>query len=218
MKITKFTQSCALIESQGKKILIDPGNLELTEETIEKWKEPDFVFVTHKHGDHFNEEAFNKIKKDSTRIFSTQEVANARKDTTFEIVKENDIVDIKIGKVNAVKAVHGYMPFLKGGGEINENVGYVLELEGKKLYFTSDSICFKDPPKCDILFVPVCNHGLVMGPFDAALFAKETEARLVIPNHFDNPRFPADLEKVKIEFDKAGLNWRLLEIGETIEE
>ena len=32
MKITKFPQSCLLIETKGKKILVDPGNLKYKEE------------------------------------------------------------------------------------------------------------------------------------------------------------------------------------------
>jgi L-ascorbate metabolism protein UlaG (beta-lactamase superfamily) len=218
MKITKFAQSCLMIESQRKKILIDPGNIELKNITLSQWKEPDFVFVTHRHGDHFNEEAFNKIKKDTTKIFSTQEVASTYPNTKFEILRENAIINIKIGEVRVVRAVHGYLPFLtKNNAEINENVGYIIEIEKKKLYFTSDSISFKNNYKCQVLFVPICNHGLVMGPFEAALFAKETGANLVIPIHYDNPKFPADLEKVKEEFDNAGLHWKFLEIGETIE-
>ena len=170
MKLTKFAQSCVMIETNNTKILVDPGVLS-SENEIKQMKGIDFVFVTHKHSDHFNEEIYNKIKTDTTKIYSTNEVQNNFTNTKFEILKENDILKLDFGNVTVVKAVHGYMPFLtKNNAEINENVGYIFEVEGKKIYFTSDSISFKNNYKCDILFVPVCNHGLVMGPYEAAIF------------------------------------------------
>jgi L-ascorbate metabolism protein UlaG (beta-lactamase superfamily) len=56
-----------------------------------------------------------------------------------------------------------------------------------------------------------------MGPFEAALFAKETGAKLVIPVHYDNPAYPIDLEKVREEFDKQELNYKILDTGESLE-
>lgn len=37
MKITKFPQSCLLIETKEKKILVDPGNLKYKEEYLDIW-------------------------------------------------------------------------------------------------------------------------------------------------------------------------------------
>jgi len=55
-----------------------------------------------------------------------------------------------------------------------------------------------------------------MSPWEAALFAKETDAELVIPIHYDNPSHPADFELVKKEFEAQGLNYKFLEIGESV--
>jgi len=216
MNITKFSHACVLIETKDKKILIDAGEYSPEEETT-NWIDPDFVFVTHKHGDHFAEERIQKIKKASTRFFATSETANKYPDTNFEIVKIGDTVKLDEITVGVTKAIHGFMPFLKGGNEINEGAGYVFEIEGKKIYLVGDSISFDSKTKCDVLFVPVCNHGLVMGPFEAALFAKETGATLVIPYHYDSPKFPADMEKVEEEFEKEKINYKILKAGEKIE-
>ena len=56
-----------------------------------------------------------------------------------------------------------------------------------------------------------------MGPFEAAEFAKETEATLVIPMHYDNPKFPANMEKVKEEFEKHKLKYKILDLKESVE-
>ncbi len=216
MLLTKFSQSCVLIKTQDKKILVDPGVLS-EEKEIEQMSGIDIILITHKHEDHFCEKIYEKIKKQNTVIYSSKEVSENFQNTKFEIVKEKD--EIKIGDITirVVKAVHGYIPYLtKNKIEINENIGFIVEAEGKKIYFTSDTICFKNDYKCDILFLPVCDHGLVMGPFEASLFAKGTGASIVIPCHYDNPKFPADIERVKKEFDKQELNWKFLEKMEKI--
>ena len=65
MKITKFPQSCLLIETKGKKILVDPGNLKYKEEYFDIWNNVDIILITHKHPDHCNteilENSFNKL-------------------------------------------------------------------------------------------------------------------------------------------------------------
>ncbi|MBU1977421.1 MAG: MBL fold metallo-hydrolase, partial [Nanoarchaeota archaeon] len=149
--------------------------------------------------------------------YTTQEVAEAYPELSPNIVTVGNILNLDNIKIEVVKAVHGYIPLLKGGKEVHENAGFIIDDGGNRAYQTSDTLCFKNDYRCDVLFVPVCGHGLVMSPFEAALFAKETGAKLVIPIHYDNPKFPADLEDVEEQFDEQGLNYKFLKIEETIE-
>ena len=64
MKIIKYPQSCLLVETKGKKILIDPGTLKYKEEYFDVWNNVDIILITHKHPDHCNTEILEKIKKD----------------------------------------------------------------------------------------------------------------------------------------------------------
>ena len=219
MKITRFAQSCILIETNNKKILIDPGYIQYNEFLPNnEWANIDVLLVTHKHGDHCHVDAIQEIvKSPKTKFYTTQEVADTYPELSPEVVKVDDILTFEGIKVEVVKAVHGYIPLLKGGKEINENVGYIVDDGVNRAYHTSDTISFENDYKCDVLFVPVVNHGLVLGPWDAALFAKETGAKLVIPVHYDNPKHPADFEQVKKEFEEQGLNFKFLELGESIE-
>ena len=100
---------------------------------------------------------------------------------------------------------------------VNENVGYIIDDGENRIYHTSDSISFKNNYKCDILLIPVVNHGIVMGPWEGAMFAKETGASLVIPFHYNHPRHPMDKELVEKEFNAQGLNYKFLENKESIE-
>jgi len=223
MKITRYAQSCLLIETEGKRILVDPGCLGFEESLVDsKWINIDVILITHKHGDHCEEKTLKKIiERDNAKLYSTKEVAETYPELNFDIVKEGDIIDVMSDeggvKVEVVKAVHGYIPLLKGGKEIQENVGYIVDDCKRRAYITSDTICFDNDHKCDIIFVPVSNHGLVMGAFEAALFSKETGAEIIVPVHYDNPKFPTEIDKVKEEFDKQGINLKVLGIGESIE-
>ena len=215
MKITKFPQSCLLIETKGKKILIDPGKLKYKEEYFDIWNNVDIILITHKHPDHCNTEVLKKLNKNIT-IYSTREVQNANEDLNIKIIKEKDIFQIGDINIEVVHAIHGYQPLLKGK-EINENVGFIVDDGKNRLYTTSDTICFKNDYKADILCIPVTGHGLTMSAFEAALYSKEVEAKLTIPIHMDNPAFPPDFDYIKEMFEKYEVKYKILENDETIE-
>ena len=216
MKITKFPQSCLLIETKEKKILVDPGNLKYKEEYFNIWNNVDIILITHKHPDHCNTEILEKLDKNIT-IYSTKEVSEANTTLNINIVKENDIIELENIKIEVVHAVHRYQPLLKGAKEIHENVGYIVDDGENRLYTTSDTICFRNNYKADILCIPVTGHGLTMSAFEASLYAKEVGAILTIPIHMDNPAFPPDFDYIKEMFEKYEVDYEILENDETIE-
>ncbi|MCI8290771.1 MAG: MBL fold metallo-hydrolase [Clostridia bacterium] len=215
MKITKFPQSCLLIETKDKKILIDPGELKYKEEYFDIWNSVDIILITHKHPDHCNVGVLEKINN-SIKIYSTQEVKDATK-LNINIIKENDVIELNDIKVEVVHAIHGYQPLLKGGKEIYENVGYIIDDGENRLYTTSDTICFKNDYKADILCVPVTGHGVTMSAFEAALYSKEVGAVITIPVHMDNPAFPPDFDYIDKMFNKFEVEYDILENDESIE-
>ena len=216
MKITKYPQSCLLVETKGKKILIDPGALKYKEEYFDVWNNVNIILITHKHVDHCNTEILEKINN-NIKIYSTKEVQDANKTLNINIIKENDIIELEGIKVEVVHAVHGYQPLLKGDKEVNENVGYIIDDGENRLYTTSDTICFKNDYKADILCVPVTGYGLTMSVFEAALYSKEVGATLTIPIHMDNPAFPPNFNFIEEMFNKYEVEYEKLENGESIE-
>ena len=215
MKITKYPQSCLLIETKEKKILIDPGILKYKDEYFNIWNDVDIILITHKHPDHCNTAVLEKLNK-GILIYSTKEVKEANENLSINTIKENDISKLGDITIEVVHAIHGYQPLLKGK-EINENVGYIIDDGENRLYTTSDTICFKNDYKANILCVPITGHGLTMSAFEAALYAKEVGATLTIPVHMDNPAFPPDLNYFKEMFEKYEAEYEILENDETIE-
>lgn len=216
MKIIKFPQSCLLIETNNKKILIDPGTLKYKEEYFDIWNNVDVILITHKHSDHCNTQVIEKLNK-SIRIYSTQEVQEANMNLNINVIKENDIIELDSIKIEVVHAIHGYQPLLKGSKEIHENVGYIIDDGENRLYSTSDTICFNNNYKADILCIPVTGMGLTMSAFEAALYSKEVGATLTILVHMDNPAFPPDFKFIDEMFNKYEVEYEILENDETIE-
>ena len=215
MKITKFPQSCLLVETKGRKILVDPGNLKYRDEYFDIWNSVDIVLITHKHPDHCYTDVIQKLNKNII-IYSTNEVQSSNQGLNISVVKEDDVIKLDDIRIEVVHAIHGYQPLLKGK-EVNENVGYIIDDGENRLYATSDTICFKNDYKADILCIPVTGHGLTMSAFEAALYAKEVGATLTIPIHMDNPAFPPDFEYINEMFNKYEAEYEILDNDETIE-
>lgn len=214
MKITKYPQSCLMIETKNKKILVDAGSLKYQDKFLEEWKKASLVLITHKHGDHIKSDVLENI---NIPIYSTKEVQDTYPNIKFNIVSENDILEFDDVKIEVVKAVHGYNPNLKNGGQVLENVGYIIDDREHRLYITSDTICFKNDYKADVIALPVTGYGLTMSAYEAALFSKEVGAKIVLPIHMDNEKYPTDIEYMKEKFKEFDINYKVLEIEETIE-
>lgn len=214
MRITKYPQSCLMVETNGKRILIDAGSLKYQDKFLEEWKKADIILITHKHGDHIKKDVLKDI---NIPIYSTSEVQNTYPEMNFNIVKENDTLNFDTIKIEVVKAIHGYNPNLKNGGQVFENVGYIIDDGSHRLYITSDTICFNNDYKADIVALPVTAHGLTMSSYEASLFSKELGANLVLPIHMDNEKYPTNIEEMKENFAKFDINYKVLAIGETIE-
>lgn len=214
MKITKYPQSCLMIEINDKKILIDPGSLKYQDNFLNEWQTADIILVTHKHGDHIYA---NVLKDFSLPIYSTNEVQKSYSEIKFNIIKENEVINLDNIKIEVVKALHGYNPNLKNGGEVFENVGYIIDDGKTRLYITSDTICFNNDYKADVVALPITAHGLTMSSYEAALFTKDLEAKLVLPIHMDNEKYPTNLEYMQTNFEKFNINYKVLNIDESIE-
>ena len=214
MKLKKYPQSCFMIETNNKKILIDAGGLKYQDNFLKEWKKADFILITHKHGDHIKQDVIKELNKP---IYSTKEVQDTYPDLKINIVKEGDTLEFDDIKVEVVKAIHGYNPLLKGDKEVKENVGYIIDDGIKRFYTTSDTICFNNNYKCDVVALPITAHGLTMSSYEAALYSKELGAKLVIPVHMDNDFYPTNLKYMKDNFKKFDINYKVLDIEESIE-
>lgn len=213
MKITKYPQSCLMVETKDKKILVDPGALKYQDDFLENWREADIILITHRHSDHIKKDILANI---NIPIYSTKEVQDAYPEINFNIIKDGDIINLEGIKIEVVKAVHGYNPRLKNGGEVLENVGYIIDDNQNRLYITSDTICFNNDYKADIVAIPITAYGLTLSSYEAALWAKDMGAKLVLPIHMDNSIYPTDIPFMEKNFKEYNINYKVLDILESI--
>lgn len=222
MKITKYNQACLLVESKGIRILVDPGNIEYTDKMVdEEWIDIDIILVTHKHSDHYHEEAINKIiERDKCLLYTSNEVVDAYMLDQYIIVKEGGKFEYSNIEFEVTKAVHGFLnPMKESNNVIRENIGFIIDDGEKRLYVTSDTINFINNYKCDVLCMPFNGNGLTLGIIDGIDFIKNINPELVLPIHLQhpNPVMNPDLKQLKKSLEAENINYKILEIGETIE-
>ena len=224
MKITKYPQSCVLIETKGKRILIDPGKFvyEQTDIKPEDFKDINILLLTHRHSDHCLPEAIKIIKENNPNmvILGNSEVKDVlnKEEIEIETVKVGDIKEFDNIKIEVVKAIHGICPVNKNpDGVPKENNGFIIDDDEIRAYHCGDTIAFYPDFNVDILFVPICGHGVVMEPDIAVDFCGLFESKLVVPMHYDSPNHPKGTEKFEEKIKNTNLNYKILKNNESIE-
>ncbi len=211
MKVLKFPQSCILIETKGKKVLVDPSEVKYEERFLDTWKQADAILVTHRHSDHIYADILKNL---NIPIYSTQEVLNFYPSLKINLIKENDIFQIGQVKIEVVKAIHG---FIAAGGEIFENVGFIIDDGETRLYITSDTIRFNNNYKADVLFADVTAFDASMSKWGAVATMKDVGAKLLIVAHQEAGKLIYGKEELESYFDSQKINYIIPEIMQSIE-
>jgi L-ascorbate metabolism protein UlaG (beta-lactamase superfamily) len=209
MKITKYPQSCILINYKEKNILIDSGNM-VDKEDIKRFKDIDILLLTHNHSDHTDPEAIKIIKP--KLILTNQETHNLLKenDIDSEILEPNQERIIDNIKIKGIKSIHGHLPSGKPAPDV---IGFLID---NVAYHPGDSLYLEDKPYADVVFVPICGT-VVMDGKESIRFVEEIKPKLTIPVHYSNEKYPTGTDKFEQEIKKTNLNYKILENKETIE-
>ncbi len=193
-KITWFGQSSfKIITAEGKTIYIDP------------WKIPadssaaDYIFITHDHYDHFSPEDIAKIRNEKTKVFCPHVCIEKIGGQVFS-VKPGDIIEEEGVKVEAVPAYNIDKDFHP---QNNLWVGYVFEIDGKKIYHAGDTDLIpemKNLKDIDIAMLPVSGT-YVMNSEEAMEAIEVINPKIVIPMHYgDVVGTDEDAKKLKEKY------------------
>lgn len=129
--------------------------------------EIDISFVTHAHGDHFNEYTSRILLEKSSCLFVMPEscLPVARKlkipDSRIVIAKPREAFEVKGIKVNPIRAIHGNANFAIYYEANLQDCGYLLEINGKTFLQPGDSYLLEDHlflKKVNVLFFSPTEH------------------------------------------------------------
>jgi len=167
------------IEGEGVIIYIDPWQLRNPPKA-------DLIMITHDHGDHCSPEDVAKLRKDDTAIV-TVEAAAKLLSGDIRIVKPGDELNVKGVSLRAVPA-YNINKYRSPGIHFHPReagyVGYLITIEGKRIYHAGDSDFIPEMKsiEADIVLLPV--SGIYVITADEALDAASAlSPMMAIPMH-----------------------------------
>ena len=151
--ITVNTQNSIRITSRLGVIYIDP--LEIPDDK----NDADYILITHDHYDHFSPEDIRKVAKSGSVLVVPEKMAAKAQEVSdavgrIETVKPAVYREISGLEFETVPAYNTLKPFHPKSAEW---VGYVLRIDGKRIYIAGDTDATKEAKavKCDIAIVPI---------------------------------------------------------------
>jgi L-ascorbate metabolism protein UlaG (beta-lactamase superfamily) len=224
MKVTYYGHATILLETATAKLLVDPYITpnELAKEVDINSIKPDYILLTHGHGDHVAD-LFTIQTNSNATVICIAEIQGWLNSKEVEKVHGMNIggaFNFDFGRVKMVNAIHSSsMPDGSYGGN---PAGYVIYADGKKIYIAGDTALTYDmklleDENLDWAFLPIGDN-YTMGVDDAVKAASFINCKNIVGVHFDTfPPIKLDHEAAKSKFTAAGLNFVLPEIGQTIE-
>lgn len=213
MRITWLGHATFLIEAASQIIYIDPV---IDPFTAARFPKANIILVSHWHPDHCTRESVEKLRSDDTLIIGTPDVA--REFLGCQAMRAGDTKTLEHARIRAMPARTTHHS--GGHGEEGFVIGFLVETEGKKLYYTADT----DPlPQMvglapDVVLIPV-GGTTTMSPSEAAKAVQAMNAKLAIPAHWGSrtgTRDDAELFKEYLE-QEPGRHAVIIEPGEMIE-
>jgi L-ascorbate metabolism protein UlaG (beta-lactamase superfamily) len=191
MKITWLGHATWLIESSEHQILIDPfltGNPSAS--CAAKDVTAQTILVSHGHSDHLGDAA-EIANRCGAMLVSNFEIATwfAEKHHVKNTLGMNLGGQAKMpwGKVKMTVAWHSSL--LPDGTNGGNPGGFVLELDGKRIYYAGDTALFSDMSligrgHLDVAILPIGDL-FTMGPDDCVEATKYLNPKFVLPTHYN---------------------------------
>lgn len=224
MEITYYGHSCFKINCKETGLLFDPfitPNELAKDINIDNIK-TDFILISHGHEDHLAD-AERIAKQNNAKIISNFEIVSwfGKKGIEGHPMNHGGKWKFNFGTVKFVNAIHSStLPDGSNGGNPG---GFIVYVDDKTFYFAGDTALTYDmkiwgeQEKFDFLMLPIGDN-FTMGVDDAIEAAKYLNCNKVIAMHYDTfPYIVIDKKYAKEQFQKAGIELIMINIGESLE-
>ena len=176
-------------------ILIDPAPLDGAQgdavtAPYKAMPRPDFILITHIHGDHFNIPILEAVSGPNTVIVTPQNVQGAMPadlQAKVKVMKNGDTGALGAIKIEAV-AMYNITPARANFHPKGAGNGYVLSFADKRIYVAGDT---EETPELaylaniDLAFIPA-NLPYTQTVEAAAKWVKDFRPKMVFPYHYRN--------------------------------
>ena len=172
-KISWFGHASVRIKS-GKTIYIDPWKIKGSEKA-------DLILITHSHYDHLSPEDVKRLQKKETVILATPDCLS-QLSGDVRAVKPGDRLTVLGVDVEVVPSYNLKKAFHPKG---NSWVGYVVVVEGSRIYYPGDTDFIPEMKniRADVVILPV-GGTYTMDAREAAEAVNTMKAKVAIPIHY----------------------------------
>ena len=200
VKFHALVHASIRIEYDGKEIMIDPVT-KLGNKTIDYTAMPkaDYIFVTHEHHDHLDQEAIKQLTDDKTQLITNQRCAEML--GYGQVMANGDMIqlsdDIRLEAVPAYNTTEAHLQFHPKG----RDNGFILTLDGLRIYIAGDT---EDIPEMaeikdiDITFLP-CNQPYTMTVEQFVNAAQIVKPKVLFPYHYGQTEVSGIPSQLKAE-------------------
>lgn len=203
------------IDSSGNKIyFIDPFQLE-----GKSLKKADLIFITHAHPDHFSKDDISRIIKSDTTIIAPLDILeniSIEKDRKIPVTPNQNYI-VKGFKFETFPAYNNKTERLSFHPKKNNWVGYIFNLNGKKIYHAGDTDFIEEMKRLrdlnlDYALLPI-GGTYTMDFEEASNCANEIRAKTTIPMHYKNLN-QEQYKEIEEKFKKLVTNSKVIILEE----
>lgn len=175
-----YRQNHICLQADGRIIHVDPFRADTSPENA------DFIFITHDHYDHFSPKDIEKTAKENSVLVFPEtmrdKVCAIKKNMRLFAVKPNEKYVADGLEFETVPAYNIGKPFHP---ESACWVGYIINLNGKRVYISGDTDATPEAEKvkCDVAFVPV-GGTYTMNALQAAELVNRIKPGIAVPVHY----------------------------------
>lgn len=176
MQLTKYPQSCVVIEASGARLLVDPGSFAADAYPAAAFGRVDAVLWTHRHPDHFDPRLIEPFAEQGAQFVANADVASLLFD--HEVTRVGDGQAIEVAGVPVVAHDLPHVTMVDGSPG-PPNTGFVFD--GRLLHpgdAVETSLAVTD------LALPIAGPSVSFRR--SYQMVESTGARTVVPIHYDS--------------------------------